>query len=385
MPDGQNWPEMTQNDRNVQLTEDDVARLLKDPSPKVRAEASAKIARNYDISELSSEERRIAEDIFRVLARDVEIRVRQALSAHLKANSDLPRDVAVSLAKDVDSVALPLLKVSEVLTDEDLIDIVRSQSPAKQSAIAQRPQVSSEVSDALVDTGNEDAVARLVRNQGATLSNTAYDQVMETYTDSAAVHESLVGRPDLPPAISERVVAVMSERLHEYLVSKREVSPDIASDLVLQVRERAIMSLLDYGSSDLDLDRLIDQLHRKEGLTPSLLLRALCVGDLDFFERAVAIRAGLPVKNVRLLIHDKGMLGLETLYTRAELPRALYPAFRAAIILAVETDYDGGNNDRQRYVERMLERILTRFPDPAKRISSADLEFLITKLRQIAA
>ena len=126
-------------------------------------------------------------------------------------------------------------------------------------------------------------------------------------------------------------------------------------------------------------------MHRKSGLTPSLLLRGLCVGDLDFFERAVAKMTGLPLQNVRLLIHDKGMLGLESLYLRAELPKALYPAFRAAIILAVETDYDGGNNDRERYVERMLERVLTRFPDPSKRISPSDLEFLITKLRQIAA
>ncbi len=145
------------------------------------------------------------------------------------------------------------------------------------------------------------------------------------------------------------------------------------------------MSLLDHGSSDAELDNLIDQLHRKKGLTPSLLLRALCTGDLAFFERAISKLTGLPLKNAQLLIHDQGMLGLESLYLRAELPKALYPAFRAAIVLAVETDYDGGSNDRERYVERMLERVLTRFPDPSKRIRSSDLEFLIAKLRQIAA
>ncbi len=369
----------------VQLTKDDVARLLSDPSAEARAAASSKIAKNFDATKLSDEERRIAEDIFRILSKDAEIRVRQALSAHLRANSDLPRDVALTLARDVESVALPVLKVTDVLTDEDLITIVRGDSTAKQAAIAQRPQVSEQVSDALVDTGNEDAVARLVRNEGARISEAAYGRVVDNYSNSAAVTDSLTRRPDLPPAISERVVAAMSERLHEFLINKHDVSADVASDLILQVRERAIMSLLDHGSSDVELDNLIDQLHCKNSLTPSLLLRALCMGDLTFFERAIANLTGLPLKNVQILIHDQGMLGLESLYLRAELPMALYPAFRAAIILVVETDYDGGSNDRERYVERMLERVLTRFPDPSKRISPSDIEFLISKLRQIAA
>ena len=93
----------------------------------------------------------------------------------------------------------------------------------------------------------------------------------------------------------------------------------------------------------------------------------------------------LPLQNVRVLIHDKGMLGLEPLYLRADLPKALFPAFRAAISLVVETDYDGGQNDRQRYIERIMQRMLTKFEDPAKRLEADDIEYLMAKLRQIAA
>jgi uncharacterized protein (DUF2336 family) len=181
-----------------------------------------------------------------------------------------------------------MLKFSEVLTEEDLIEIVRGQEPAKQAAIAQRPTVTAGVSEALVETGNEQAVARLVGNEGAVLSEAALDQVIDCYEQSAAVADSLARRVNLPPAISERVVAALSERLQDYLVSKHEVSPDVASTLILQARERATVTLIDYGSSDAELDSLIEQLHRKERLTPSLLLRALCVGDLNFFERAMS-------------------------------------------------------------------------------------------------
>ncbi len=376
---------MTKKPRPRSLTQADVTRLLSDSSPRTRARTTAKIAAEFDAATLSEAERRIAEDIFRTLVKDTEVLVREALAAHLKSTPELPHDVALALARDVDSVALPVLKFSEVLTDDDLIEIVRGQEPAKQVAIAQRTGVSEAVSDALVDTSNEIAVAHLVGNEGAALSEDAFERVIDNYNESTSVADSLARRPNLPPAISERVVSALSERLQAYLVAEHDVSPDIASTLILQARERATATLIDYGSNDADLESLIEQLDRKERLTPSLLLRVLCVGDLNFFERAMSKLTNLPLPNVRILIHDKGMLGLEPLYMRAGLPQGLYPAFRAAVSLVVETDYDGGPNDRRRYVERIMERMLTKFEDPTVCIAPDDIEYLMAKLRQLAA
>jgi uncharacterized protein (DUF2336 family) len=376
---------MTENTMPKRLTHADVTRLLSDSSPQSRALTTAKIAAEFDAAALSEAERRIAEDIFRSLVKDTEVLVREALAAHLKSTPELPHDVALALARDVDSVALPVLKFSEVLTDDDLIGIVRGQGPAKQVAIAQRSGVSEAVSDALVDTGNEAAVAHLVGNEGAALSENALDRVIDKYDESTSVADSLARRPNLPPAVSERVVSALAERLQAYLVSKHDVSPDVASNLILQARERATVTLIDYGSSEAQLENLIEQLDRKERLTPSLLLRVLCAGDLNFFERAMSKLTDLPLPNVRILIHDKGMLGLEPLYMRAGLPKGLFPAFRAAVSLVVETDYDGGRNDRQRYIERIMQRMLTQFEDPTLRIAPDDIEYLMAKLRQLAA
>jgi len=99
------------------LTQDDVAKLMANPSAEMRAETTAKIAKQFEVEALSPAERQIAEDIFRKLVKDVEVRVREALATHLKNSPDLPHDVAVALARDVDSVSLPMLKFSEVLID----------------------------------------------------------------------------------------------------------------------------------------------------------------------------------------------------------------------------------------------------------------------------
>ena len=366
-------------------TQDDVAKLMADPSAEVRAETTAKIAKQFEGEVLSPAERQIAEDIFRKLVKDVEVRVREALAAHLKNSPDLPHDVAVALARDVDSVSLPMLKFSEVLTDEDLVEIVRDQGETKQVAIAQRTRVSSRVADALIDTGNEKAVARLVANEGAKLTEQALGRVMEEYQESEAVSDSLSRRPSMPAAISAQLVEALSERLQDFLMQKHDVSPDVASNLILQTREKAIMSLVDYGSTDVELENLVEQLARKDRLTASLLLRALCMGDMGFFERALARLANLPLHNARILIHDHGGLGLESVYLKADLPKRLYPAFQAGIELSDENDYDGGHNDRSRFIERMLERVLTRFEDPQSRMTQEDIDYLMGKLEQVAA
>ena len=368
-----------------QLTKDDVAKLMADPSAEVRAETTAKIAKQFEAEALSPAERQIAEEIFRKLVKDVEVRVREALATHLKNSPDLPHDVAMALARDVDSVSLPMLKFSEVLTDEDLIEIVREQGPSKQVAIAQRTSVSSRVADALIDTGNERVVARLVANEGAKLTEQALGRVMEDYQESEAVSDSLSRRPSMPAAISAQLVEALSERLQDFLLQKHDVAPDVASNLILQTREKATMSLVEYGSTDMELENLVEQLARKERLTASLLLRALCMGDMGFFERALARLANLPLQNTRILIHDHGGLGLESVYLKADLPKRLYPAFHAGIELSDENDYDGGPNDRSRFIGRMLERVLTQFEDPQSRMTQEDIDYLMGKLEQIAA
>ncbi|MCH8808466.1 MAG: DUF2336 domain-containing protein [Proteobacteria bacterium] len=376
---------MTDEPVSMQLTQDDVAKLMADPSSEVRAETTAKIASQFTTEALSPAERQIAEDIFRKLVKDVELRVREALASHLKNSPDLPHDVAMALAKDVDSVSLPMIKFSEVLTDEDLIEIVRDQGAAKQVAVAQRPSVSPRVADALVDTGNDKAVARLVANDGAKLTEKLLGRVMDEYEASDAVSDSLARRPNMPASVSAQLIEKLSERLQDFLLSTHDVSPDIASNLILQARERATMSLVDYGSTDAELDNLIEQLFRRDRLTPSLLLRSVCMGDIHFFERAVARLADLPLQNARILIHDQGLLGLESIYMKADLPKRLFPAFRAGIELVRETDYDGGPNDRSRFIERMLERILTQFEDPQSRMTQEDIDYLMGKLEQVAA
>lgn len=362
------------------LTQKDVLRLLEDPSGENRKEAAVKIAATYSAEDLTPDERAIAEDILRAMARDVETSVRMALSENLKEYAGLSHDIAVTMANDVDKVALPVIQFSEVLNDEDLLQIVKTQGTEKQTAVAQRSTVSEQVADALVETGKEVVVATLVGNDGAVISETTYEKVLDGFSKSDAVKTNLVNRQKLPVSVSERLVTLVSEKLQAQLVARHKLPPEVATDLIIQSRERATLGLLGPDATIMDIQELASQLHKNGRLTPSIILRALCLGDMEFFEVSIAVRASLPLGAARALIHDEGVLGLPAIMERAGLPESLHTVFKAAVAVANETDYDGGEHDRERFRARMLERILTHMEDPARDMGEENAEYLLERL-----
>jgi uncharacterized protein (DUF2336 family) len=339
----------------------------------------------FDSGAMSSGERKIATEIFRVMVKDAEVRVREALSKNLKESAELPHDIARNLAADVDSVSLPMLEFSAVLTDVDLVEIVRQQGAEKQKAIARRTVVSESVADALVDHGNEEVVVTLVGNEGARISEPALQKVVEKHGDSEAVQAPLVHRARLPVTVSERLVSKLSDSLRDYLVSRHELPPSMASDLVLETRERATVGLLQPGQDDVDVELLVEQLHTNGRLTPSLILRAICVGDIGFMEASLAALARIPIVNARILVHDEGRMGLKSVYDKAGLPAAFYPAFRAAIDVADQTEYDGEEHDQERFARRMLERIMTQVETIGDNLGEENVDYLMAKLNRITS
>ncbi|MEE8084787.1 MAG: DUF2336 domain-containing protein [Alphaproteobacteria bacterium] len=371
----------------VSLTQRDVERLLTDPSIDARADTARKIAEDFQDQTFSSEQREMALQIFEIMAKDAEIRVRMALSEHLKECPDIPRDIAMALAQDVDAVAVPFLEFSEALSDADLIEIIRSVGDAKQCAVARRPSVSSELAESLVEQGSERVVTTLMNNEGATVTEETLDLALDRYAQSEAVSGAVTRRPGLPVHIAERLVNQVSESLERHLANRQSLSPDVTSDLILQVRERATLGLIDPRFGIGDAEQLVRSLEENGRLTGSIILRALCFGDIGFFEAALARLAWVPLANARILVHDANRRGIQGLWDKAGMPKALFPAVVVGIEIVAEMGYDGEAHDRERFRRRMLERVLTQCEgtDPSKpRIDPENLEYLLRKLGDLS-
>lgn len=362
------------------LTDDDIRTLLKGATADERAAAAQKLCHTIERTPLSEEDRQLAGEILRIMAADAAELVRRALAVTLKASPLLPRDVALKLARDVESVCLPVLAASPVFTDDDLADIVRLGGPIRQLAIARRPTLSQTVTDALARHGGEKPVAAACSNDKADFSEAALHRIVERFEESERVLTAVAYRAALPLAVTERLIALVGEQVREHLVAQHQIPPEVAIELAFGATERATVDLVEQAARTADVKGFVARLNQTKRLSASLLLRALAQGHMTFFEWGVAELAGVPHHRTWLMIHDAGPLGLKAIYERAGLPARLFSAFRAAVDTYHSMEFDGGARDRERFQQTMLQRFLTQ-AQPAAR---EDVDYLIEKMDEIS-
>ncbi|MDA5193192.1 DUF2336 domain-containing protein [Govanella unica] len=360
----------------IKLSQADVLSLLADASAENRAATARKIGKQFHEAGVGATERKLMEDIFRVMVKDAEVQVRQALSNSLKDSPDLPREIALTLASDVADVALPVIEFSDVLSEADLLDIIAAKGAEHQKAVARRDHLSEKLSDALVDTRNAEVVAALVSNDGAVLSEDTMARVLDNFGDNPRISEPMAKRKTLPLTVAERLVSLVSDKIRDHLVTHHAMSADVATDLFLSAREKATLGLLQPGTNLRDMMELVDQLHRNKRLTSTLVFRALCMGDVAFFEAALARLAGIPVANAFKLIHDPGGRGREALFEKCGLPKRMLKVCEAALATAADMQISG-SDDRERFRQVMIERVLTQFED---NFDPDNLDYFIARL-----
>ncbi|MEM7005538.1 MAG: DUF2336 domain-containing protein, partial [Pseudomonadota bacterium] len=310
------------------------------------------------------------------LASDMAELVRRTLSVTLRNSPRLPRDLAMKLAHDVETVALPILEESPSLTEEDLIELALSVTATKQAGIAARPRVPSSVTEVLTEHGSVEANRILAGNEGAEWTDVAFGHSVQRFGTDTDFQDALVRRDYIPMHIAEKLVSLVSGSIFDMLVNRHELPAQVAIDLAAGARERATIDLVEQAGRTQDLERFSQQLNLNGRLSHSLIIRSLCMGHMSFVEHALAELSGVPYSRVWLMIHDAGPLGLQAVFDRAGLPRKLLPVFRTAVATFHETQLDGTPGDRRRFRIRMIERVLTEF----QALPREDLDYLLEKL-----
>ncbi len=363
----------------IRLGPQDVELLKNNPSADVRSKTAQKVSVQYQQEGLSDKERLIAEDIFRLIINDIEICVRKDLSESLKECTTLPRDIIERIIADVAEVAKPVIQYSKLLSEQDLIEIVKSHDEDKQTAVAMRTGVTARVSETLIEEAPQKPVISLISNEKADISDYAYLRLLERFDNDEEIQRPLLMRPKIPVRILEKLIQVVSDNLKQQLLMRRDLPAPLVTAIVSQSREKAILSL-SQSSTEEEVRALIIHLNGVNRLTPNLILRAACVGDMKFFEYALAMRAGVPIRNARVLIYDSGQMGLERLYEEADLPEKMYPA----VCLAVKTyrEMMGETEDgyRDHFCRRLVERLLVLFDENQIELDSVDMDYFLQKI-----
>src|SRR3546814_5670663 len=142
-------------------------------------------------------------------------------------SSDL--DIVLTLARDVDEVAEPVLLYSTVFTDAELAELVLSGSPKRQTLIAGRAQLGPEASGAIASTADRASVLVLVANEGAIIRPDILETILVRYPTDESVLDPMARRSDLPLRLVERIVTRVSEHLRDHLVARYKIDAATAN------------------------------------------------------------------------------------------------------------------------------------------------------------
>ena len=343
---------------NMNITREDIDLLVREPSVAMRMRIAEKITNGYNSGLFSDSENKLANEIFRLLLKDTQVKIRQLIAAQLKSNILVPHDIVFAFANDVSDVATPMLQFSNVLTEEDLVQIISAtREHPKLRAIAQRETISKEVSHSLIEKRDDTLTKLVLNNQGAQLAETSLELVLDEFERDNSVLQELVLRGGLPYTFAEKLFAAVSDTLKKELTAKYGLRRHVIDEVGTGARETAMLQFISPWMSQNDINLLVDQMHRNKRLTDSVIIRSLCIGDLRFFETSIAKRVGIPVSNTRLLMLDPGPLGFKALYQSCGLPASFYDAVHTMLRLALEeTEY--GSYRVTDFCARMVGRIV---------------------------
>ncbi len=131
------------------------------------------------------------------LAELVEKEARKHVANLLAPLERAPGSVVLHLANDDIDVARPLLEFSNVLSDDDLIDIIKTKSEEHRVAIAGREKVALRVGEAIGREGGQHSLAKLLENEGAEIDVKTYEKALHLASNNDEIAKRLRNRKNV--------------------------------------------------------------------------------------------------------------------------------------------------------------------------------------------
>lgn len=229
------------------------------------------------------------------LAADAVEEIAAVVAEAVKELPAAPREIVLALAHERRaSLAAPVIRLSPLLTERDLLDLVAAPPVAETlTAIARRPAISEAVADALAATGDTAAIAALLGNGSAAIREATLDALVVQAADRTAWQEPLVRRPALPPRAAMALAGFVAEHLLAPLMARADLPADATARIRATVARR-LAGAARPGESAEDGAARAAMLGRAGALDERVVLRAARNGEAGFVAAALAELCRVP-------------------------------------------------------------------------------------------
>lgn len=296
-----------------------------DKDEAARIAIASKVGLLLSAPEVETAELRAAEAVARELVCDALARVRFELSVAVRSAKDLPKDIALTIAHDMDAIAQPFLETTEVFSESEWERLVVTISMSSRAVVARRSSITEGLALALAQLGNSDVVEALVDNPNAPMTAPVCGSIIDRFDSNTPLLDRLALRDDLVSEIAVALIAKVSDAARAKLAHAYNLSME-TDQLVDRAVDEALLQVVRETPERL-VPALATCLKDDGKLTHSLMLMALRDERTHFFEAALSETARLGIKSVRTILFHRGVRTVFELFERAGLPQSSWDQF----------------------------------------------------------
>ncbi len=289
-------------------------------------------------------EAELFDDILCSIAQEMPAEALVSLSKRFATAAEAPPELVKRLAQSTIEVAEPVLKRSRQLSDEDLIGVVLARSQDHIRAVAVRARISSTVSDAIVQHGDDRTLGVLVANEGARLSRSALETVVDRARANPDLQEGVVHRRDMPLDLLNELYFDVQQRLRDAILERNAAVDPAELDAALSRARGRLRHAAQAVSEDLrKAEREVRNLSAAGRLDGKALLAFHRAEKPHHFLAGLAEMTGLDYESTRAILRKRDLDALAMICRAAEIERPLF------VSLAVLCE--GGNEGMRRAEE----------------------------------
>lgn len=272
------------------------------------------------------------------LVDDEAVRVRAAISSVVKNLPDAPHDLILRLAHDVAAqVADPVIRLSPLLTDEDLLGLLATPPyPHTATAVARRPGLNERVSDCIAAGRDSIAIQALLANQSAAIRETTLDRLIARASQHVAWHLPLVRRPMLSQKAARALSVIVSGHILAELAQRIDLPADLAFELqnalLCAAPDSSEINMADHGSRMDEAVAVAREMAEYGPITEEAVLVSARRGEARLCTALLAVATGLASPVVDRACTLRSAKGLISLIWLAGFSARCGPALQALLL-----------------------------------------------------
>ncbi len=301
--------------------------------------------------------------------------VRRALAEGLAGIANLHADILFSVISDDDDIGLPFLSATPALSHWHMLAVLRVGDEARQAAVALRPDISDEAVAYIIKNSPLAIALLLFENAAVELDDQDYHALYGRFGHAGDMVECLLARSDLPLDIRIMQAKRASNRMHQLMAERGWLPANDAAELVADAEETAVLRILTEASPE-ELSLVVRFLINKAMLTPSIIVRAACLGEMTVVAQALAQLSGTLPKRALELMRGKGLTGFKGLHGKAGLPANCYWILQAACDVALDEHEEGIILGADDFGRRLIEALMTRYEAMPLKERTRHLEYV---------